>query len=140
MPRILIWDKKEKEKERFEILNKPNQKDISISNPPIKPTLYGDLFKIKIYTDYSTSSKMSNVLHNISILGIEKIDASEDIKRFIDFYFNKMSKEFSAETLEKLSSDYNNQLEYYTITFNLNKNQTMEFMDLVERASQGVSI
>ncbi len=112
---------------------------------PTKPVLYGNKFKIKISTSSDKASSMANALHNISIFGIRQINASSDIGNFIAYHFNKMSKQFSTETLEKLADDYNclpelgNQ-EYYTVSFELNKQQTIEFMDLIEKASQGVSI
>lgn len=114
-----------------------NEKELKI---PIKPILYGDKFKIKISTDQYKSSSMANALHNISRFGIKGIDASDDIEDFIRYYLTTMSKQFSTETLERLSNDYNSSIGDYSITFDLNKNQTIEFMELIERASHGVSI
>jgi len=117
--------------------------DGKIPIPP-KPILYGNKFKIKISTSDKASS-MANALHNISIFGIYRINASTDIANFIAYHLNKMSKQFYTETLEKLADDYSclpelgNQ-EYCTISFELNKQQTIEFMELIEKASQGVSI
>lgn len=119
------------------IVKETFEKELKI---PTKPILYGDKFKIKISTDQYKSSSMANALHNISRFGIKGIDASDDIADFIRYYLTTMSKQFSTETLEKLSNDYNSFVGDCSITFELNKNQTIEFMDLIERASRGVSI
>jgi len=133
----MIFRVNKKETVEPTIVKETFEKELKI---PIKPILYGDKFKIKISTDQYKSSSMANALHNISRFGIKGIDASDDIENYIRYYLVTMSKQFSAETLEKLSNDYNSSVGDYSITFELNKNQAIEFMDLIEKASRGVSI
>lgn len=133
-------------KESVEDLNLPKvePKVVEPKIPP-KPILYGDKFRIQICTDSNKASGMANALHNISRFGITNINASDDIEEFLNYYFTKMSRRSSTEALERLADDYNCQPgighpEYFALNFELNKQQTIEFMELVERASQGVSI
>ncbi len=117
----------------------------SKSNEPPKekttremPKVFGNKFEVQI--DAKFANIRSNVFDSIYNHGVSDIKSSNKISEYISYYFTKMSNEQIADMLEKLSSDYNSVESFDCITFKLNKSQLIEFIDLIKKASTGVSI
>ena len=101
--------------------------------------------EISIESDSTRSSRYTNAIHNIYSCGIGKINCHSDIRYFLEHHFQKISREFLAETLEKLAIDYRapislNDGGWYTLKFTLNKAETIDFMQSIENAGKGLLI
>jgi hypothetical protein len=123
------------------------KKEAKLIEPPTKPKLFGNTFIIEIEADWRKTSSKVDALHNISNIGVNLIHASPEIVNFLQFCFSKMDNITIADNLEKLASDYGclpTASAYdgwtYKIIFKLNKEETNEFLDLIEKASKGENI
>lgn len=105
---------------------------------PSMPKLFGDKFGIYIKSNIHNS--FSNIFDNIYNSGIDEILSTDEISKYIKYYFNKMDNESIAGTLEKLSNDYNAGESHNYVNFKLNKSQLIEFMELIKKASLKLDI
>lgn len=132
-----VWKRQQPEVEKKVVVDKPN---------PDIPLLFGDRFSISLFV--SDEPRYTNFFHEVYLKGVEFSSTYADpkIKGYLEYYFKKMDKAFLAETLEKLAQDYTategrpGTIDKRWLTFSLTKSQTLEFLDLVEKASRGLSI
>ena len=111
------------------------------SSSPQIPRLFGNAFRIRISSNGDDA--FSNFFHQVYKLGINPdILAENSIKQYLRYYFKKMDNLKIVETLESLANDYTHSLSNGSswIEFTLNKTQTIEFLDLIEKASRGLEI
>jgi len=120
----------------------PTKKDTDMAMvPPKIPILFGNSFRIQIRSGGEDS--YSNFFHQSYKLGLGDIFAEISIKQYLIYYFKKMTNLKIVETLESLASDYPHSFSTshsLWIEFALNKTQTLEFLDLIEKASRGLDI